>query len=232
MTITRAVDDGIATITLDDGKVNALDTDVLAALDTALDECADDRAVVLCGRDGVFSAGLDRTLLDAPRQQLVALSTALTRTAMRLWLAPRPVVAAATGHAVAAGVILAMVCDHAVAAEGDYRWGLNETAIGLPLPEWVIDLARTNVRADRLDGLALSGRLVGPADAVDVGFADELAPPDAVVTRARQRAAALADLPVAVYATTKRRLRGRVADAALAAADRDPAAMLMVAPDA
>ena len=215
MTVTRTVEDGIAVVTLDDGKVNALDVDVFTALDRALDACADDSAVVLCGRDGVFSAGLDRALLSAPTRVLRKLATAMTRTTMRLWNEPRPVVAAVTGHAIAAGTILALACDHVVAADGDARWGLNETALGLVLPPWVVDLARSTVRADRLEGLVLPGRIVGVREALEVGFADELAPAADVRTRAVARAAALAELPRAVYAANKRRLRGAAADAAL-----------------
>lgn len=217
MTITRDVTDGIAMVRIDDGKVNAFGVAAFAELDRVLDACADDRAVVLCGRPGVFTAGLDRAVLDAPADEVARLAVALTHSTMRLWLEPRPVVAAVTGHAIAAGTILAMACDHAVAADGDYRWGLNETAIGLLLPQWVVDLARANLRADWVDRLVLPGRLVDPGTAVEVGYADELAEPDAVVGRARDRAVELAALPRVVYAANKRRLRGVAADAALAA---------------
>lgn len=221
MTITRTVEDGIAVVTLDDGKVNALDVERFAALDRALDGCADDRAVVLCGREGVFSAGLDRAVLGASPDDIAALAVALTRTTMRLWTEPRPVVAAVTGHAIAAGTILALACDHAIAAAGDFRWGLNETAIGLVLPQWVVDLARSNVRADRFEGLLLPGRLVGPDEALEVGFADEVAPAGEVRDLALRRAAALAGLHRQVYAANKRRLRGTAAQEALTALERD-----------
>lgn len=222
MTITRAVDDGIAVVTLDDGKVNAFDVDRFAELDRALDECADDRAVVLCGREGVFSAGLDLGVLSATPDEVVALAVALTRTALRVWTEPRPMVAAVTGHAIAAGTILALACDHAVAADGDYRWGLNETALGLVLPRWVIALARSNVRADRLERLLLPGRLVGPGEAFEAGFADEVAPPGEVRERALAHASALAGLDRGVYAANKGRLRGEAAAAALAELEREP----------
>ncbi|CAN5747290.1 crotonase/enoyl-CoA hydratase family protein [soil metagenome] len=225
MTITREVDDGIAVLTLDDGKVNAFDVDRFAELDAALDDCVDDAAVVLCGRDGVFSAGLDRELLSAPREELTELAVALTRTTMRLWTEPRPVVAAATGHAIAAGTILALACDHAIAAAGDYRWGLNETAIGLVLPQWVIALARTNVRADRLDGLILPGRLVGTDEALEVGYIDEIAPADEVRDRAIAHATALTELSRHVYAANKQRLRGAAAEAGMTEIVEQPPAL-------
>jgi enoyl-CoA hydratase len=220
MEITRNVTDGVALLRLDDGKVNALDVAAFAAIDEALDACADDRAVVLAGRDGVFSAGLDRRLLDGSADVLRDLAVALTRTTMRLWTEPRPVVAAATGHAIAAGTILALACDHVVAADGDFRWGLNETAIGLVLPQWVVDLARANLRADRVERLLLPGRLVAAREAVDVGFADELAPAAEVVDRAIGRAVGLAELSRDVYAANKRRLRAAAAEAALVELER------------
>lgn len=222
MTITRDVDGGVTVLTLDDGKVNALDVDAFAALDTALDTCADDAAVVVCGREGVLSAGLNRAWLDGPIADLQRLAAALTRTAMRLWIEPRPVVMAATGHAIAAGTILALACDHVIAADGDYRWGLNETALGLVLPQWVVDMARSRLRADRVEGLLLPGRLVGPHEALDVGFVDELVPADVVRSRAVAHAAALTELRRDVYAANKRRLRGAAVDAALAALEATP----------
>jgi enoyl-CoA hydratase len=214
--IERVVDnDGIAILTLDDGKVNAFHVGFFDALDAAFDTCADDAAVVLVGRPGCFSAGLDVKLLAAlDGGDLRTLLTRFGESMLRVWLEPRPVVAAATGHAIAGGTILAMASDHAVAADGDFRWGLNETAIGLALPEWIIALARANVRPDRLEGLALAGALVDPATAVEVGYASALAPPDAVRAAAVERARRLAALPRAAYAATKQRLRAAAAQAA------------------
>src|SRR5690606_21396079 len=124
-------------------------------------------------------------------------------------------VAAVTGHAVAGGTFLAMACDHAVAADGDFRWGLIETTIGFPMPQWGIAVARANVRADRVEDLILPGRTTSPAEAVEVGFADELADASEVVALAQERARELAELDRATYAETKRRLRGPIAEALL-----------------
>lgn len=223
MTITRTVDDdGIATLRMDDGKANAFDTDVFAEVDARMDECRDDAAIVFTGREGMFSAGLNvKVLQTAGDDDIAGLLVAFARTMFRVWLEPRPVVAAATGHAVAAGTILAMACDHVVAADGDYRWGLTETTIGFPLPRWVIALARANMPADRLDDLLLPGTVVGPQEAVAAGFADVVAPLDDVVARAHTRARELGALPRAVYAATKQRLREDTAQQALAGAPGD-----------
>jgi enoyl-CoA hydratase len=220
--ITREVEEGVAVLTMDDGRVNAFDLDVFAELDRAFDASADDDAVVIAGRDGMFSAGLNTkvmAVLDVGG--MTELLAAFGRTMLRIWLEPRPVVAAVTGHAVAGGTILAMATDHAIAAEGDFRWGLTETTIGFVMPEWILAIARGNVAADRLDDLILPGAMVSPSEAVAVGFADALAPPGEVRAAAVARARELAALPRATYAATKRRLRGPAAEAVLADLEAD-----------
>lgn len=223
MAITRTTDaHGVTTLLMDDGKVNALDVGTFRALDAAFDACADDAAVVLAGREGIFSAGLNMRLVpNLDQDGLAELLVTFARTVHRIWLEPRPVVAAVTGHAIAGGTILPLACDHVIAAEGDFRWGLTETTIGFVMPGWVIALARGNVRADRLDDLILPGAMIGPEQAVECGFADALAPADKVVELALARARELATLSRPVYAATKRRLRGPASEAALADLARD-----------
>lgn len=220
-------DDGLVTLTLDDGKLNALDVDVFREIDEAVSGAAEAPAVVLAGREGVFTAGLNTKMLpELDAAGFTELLSVFGRTMMRLWTHPAPLVAACTGHAIAAGTMLAMVCDQAVAAEGDYRWGLTETRIGFVLPDFAIALARGNVRADRVDDLLVPGAMVGPTVAVEVGFADELAPPAEVVGRAQEKARELMELPKAAYAQQKRRLRGEVADRVLADLDADIAGLV------
>jgi enoyl-CoA hydratase len=225
--ITATRDGAVTTLVLDDGKVNAMDQVFFGELGAALDGRDPGTAVVIAGRENVLSAGLNtKTLATIDDDGLVDLLAVFGRTMVRVWLEPRPVVVAATGHAVAGGTILALAADHVVAAAGDYRWGLIETTIGLALPEWVIALARASVRSDRFEDLALPGSTVSPDAAVEAGFADVLAPPADVVPLAQQRAAELAQLPAAAYAETKRRLRGAAATAALDRIEEDLRALV------
>jgi enoyl-CoA hydratase len=213
--------DDVVVVTLDDGKVNAFDVPFFTELDAAMDEHAD-RALVIAGREGMLSAGLNvKTMAALDIDGLTDLLVRFGRTMHRIWLEPRPVVVAATGHAIAGGTILAMCADHAVAAEGSYGWGLTETTIGFPLPDWIVAIARGNVRADKLDDLLLAGTTVTPAAAVAVGFADVAVAPEAVVDTALGRARELAQLPRAAYAETKRRLREPASTASLADVEAD-----------
>lgn len=227
MRITTAPDgDDVLVVTLDDGKANAFDVALFAELEEALD--ADrDRAVVIAGREGMFSAGLNtKVMAGLDDDGMTELLVTFGRTMHRVWLEPRPMVAAATGHAIAGGTILAMCADHAVAAEGAFGWGLTETTIGFPLPSWIIAILRGNVRADRLDDLVLPGTTVSPAAAVAVGFADVAVAPDGVLDTALSRAHELARLPRNAYAETKQRLRGPASEAALADVEADVRGLL------
>lgn len=222
------LDDGVLVITMDDGAKNALDVDGFAMLTGAFEDAgADATAIVLAGREGIFSAGLDiKFLARATKDELHELLVVFGECLMRIWTEPRPVVAAATGHAIAAGTMLAMACDHAIAADGDFRWGLTETRIDFVMPGFGLALARANVRSDRVEDLILPGAIIDPATAVEVGYADELAVPDQVVERALAHARSLAELPAGAYAGTKRRLREAAARSVRADLDEDITALL------
>jgi enoyl-CoA hydratase len=208
-------------ITLDDGDKNALVPETFQAIVAALDEATGTSAVVLTGRPGILTAGLNVKWMAANgRHGVHRLLVEFGGCVMRLWTDPRPTVCAATGHAIAAGTMFGMACDHAIAAEDGY-WGLTETRIDFEIPDFGIALARANMRGDRVEDLLLPGLRVDAAQAVEVGFADELAPADEVFDRALARAAELAELPARAYGGTKQRLRRPVADPIIEAMEDD-----------
>ncbi len=226
MQVTTEIEDGIAVITIDDGGRNALTVDRLTQITEAIDACDTAAAIVLTGRPGAFTAGLDlKVLRDGTREDVAVLVAALGRLAIRIWTEPRPVIVAATGHSLAAGTVIALAADHAVAERGNYAWGLTETQVGLVLPRYVIALARANVRNDLLEDLLIPGKRLTPEDAVVAGLADHVASPDDVLPRARAKAAELAALPLLAYGGTKLRLRGAVARKLLDTLDADCAAV-------
>ena len=231
MGIRRQVDDGVLTVTMDDGAKNALTPEVFDGLIAALDEDTDARAVVLTGRDDILTAGLDIKWMAANgRDGVEHLLVRFGECLMRWWTEPRPTVCGAAGHAIAAGSMLAMACDHAVAGEGGW-WGLTETRIDFEIPDFGIALARANLRADRLEDLLLPGARIDAATAVEAGFADELLPPHEVLARAQAHAAELAALPARAYAGTKHRLRGDRAARVLDGLSDDIAALTAHLPD-
>jgi enoyl-CoA hydratase/carnithine racemase len=218
--------EGIARIILDDGKVNAIQDELLSQLDVALDTAERDpdlRAVVLAGRDGFFSAGMDLKLLPTLGEaELRRTLLHLAQTTTRLFMFPKPCVAAVTGHAIAGGAVLALCCDLRMVAEGNHRIGLSEVAIGIALPAFVVGFGAATIPAPMLAPMLLHGALLEPAEALRTGIVHELHPPWELIERATQKALKLAELGSPAYAITKQRLRGAQAQAAL---DQMPAEM-------
>jgi enoyl-CoA hydratase len=212
MTTTRTryqLTDGIATITMDDGKVNAvapeMSAEVLGHFDRA--EAEEAKVVVLCGRERTLSAGFDLKVEPAGWPAMMA---AGARLSARMLAFPRPVVAACPGNAIAMGAFLLLCADHRVGATGDGRIGLNEVAIGLTIPWFAIEIARHRLPRPAFDRCAVTGVLLGPEEARAAGFLDEVVPAEELNAAAQAAAQQLATIDAAAHAATKLRVRREV----------------------
>ena len=229
--ISYRVDDEIATITIDDGKVNVLSLPLLTELNAALDRAEQDQAVViLAGRQGVFSAGFDLPVLRAGGPDALAMLRAGFETAARLLAFPRPVVIACTGHAVAMGVFLLLSGDFRVGATGPFKITANEVAIGVTMPRAAVEICRQRLTPAHFNRAVIIAETFSPADAVAAGFLDRTAEASEVHEVARGVAAQLAALDRDAHAATKRRARGQALDAIRVAIDADMAAHPLWAP--
>ncbi len=211
-TITYAVRDNVAEIALDDGKVNAMSLPFFEGLNAALDRAEREKpgAVVIAGRAGVFSAGLNLKLLPTlPPDELRTTMLAFGRTMLRVFTFPIPTVAAVTGHAIAGGAMLMFACDLRHVADGPFRIHLNEVAIGLALPSWAIALAHSAIPTRWHTEAILHARMYAPAEALERGIVDATAPPERLLEQARGAAASLAPLDQTAYAISKKRHRAR-----------------------
>ena len=191
--VTYMLEGGVARITVDDGKVNALSSALQAAIWHALDRAAGDgaAAVVLAGRDGVFSGGFDLAVFRAGDAAAAAeMVGGGFRLAERLLSLPVPVVVACTGHAIAAGLFLVLSADHRVGAGGPFRLVANEVAIGLTMPRAAVALLRQRLTPAAFNSAVTMATTFDPEAAVRVGMLDELVAPEAVVARAVEVAAA------------------------------------------
>ena len=220
---TFEVDDGVAVLRLDDGKANAVNYEILAAVDSAVSDAEQDaRALVIAGREGRFSAGFDLGLVGQGPPAARALVAAGARTAMRIYGARVPVVAACTGHAIAFGAIMLLSSDVRLGADASAKIGLNEVSIGMPLPVFAVELARDRLSPRCFTAATALATLYSPADAVDAGYLDELAPPDELMDAAVERAKALGDyLRPAGFALTRRNARQATIDHILETLDED-----------
>jgi enoyl-CoA hydratase len=208
------LDDGVAVVTMDDGKANAVSPAVLDTLGDALDRAAADgaRAFVLAGRPGKFSAGFDLATMTSGVEPMRALVEAGARFMMRLYGLGIPTVAACTGHALAGGALLLLSCDHRVGGTNPAKIGLNEVAIGMGLPIFAVELARDRLAPAEFQPATMQARLYDPAGAVTAGYLDRTVADDEVVTEAIADARRLAELRTGAYAGTKAHVRRRTID--------------------
>lgn len=221
------LDDGVAVITLDDGKANAITPDILERLSALLDRAlADDaRAVVLAGRDGRFSAGFDLPTMTSGTEAMQALVKQGAEFYMKLYGYPLPTIAACTGHALAGGAILLLSADHRVGADVPAKIGMNEVAIGMGLPIFAVELARDRLNPTQFGAATMAARIYDPAGATAAGYLDRVVPAESVVAEAIADARQLAQLKTGAYSLTKRQTRQRSIDYILATLDDDIAAL-------
>jgi enoyl-CoA hydratase len=206
------VTDRVATVVMDDGKVNALSPTMLAQIGAALDHADNDDAgaVVLGGRPGRFSGGFDLAVLRAGGDDAEAMVRGGFELAERLLAFPRPVVVACTGHAIAMGSFLLCAGDHRIGAAGEFKIQANEVAIGLTMPHAAIALLRYRLTPAAFDRAVGLSAMFSPTDAISAGWLDELVAPDDVMPSALALATALTALDPAAHTGSKRRARATV----------------------
>ena len=196
--------DGVATITMDDGKVNALSLSMLAAVNEALDQALDDAAIViLAGRPGIFSGGFDLKVLGgggADAGQLLDDGFLLT---LRLLEHPFPVVIACTGHAIAMGSFLLMSADYRIGIEGPYRLVANEVAIGLTMPQAAIEICRQRLTPADFQRAVMLAETYTPSGGVAAGFLDRVVGEADLMHEATLLAKHFATLDSHAHAATK-----------------------------
>jgi enoyl-CoA hydratase len=199
----------IATITMDDGGVNALSVPMLRAVHAAFDQAERDRAVVvLTGRERCFSAGFDLKVFAGGGEPVLEMLHLGATLAERVLSFPTPVVVACTGHAVAAGAFLPLSADARLGADGPFQIGLSEVRIGLTVPWFAIEIARQRLHPAHFDRAVVCATMYSPSEAVAAGFLDRVLAPGKLCEASHQTAAALAELDPAAHAATKLRARG------------------------
>lgn len=198
----------IAMLHLDDGKANAVSHAYVDAMNAGLDRAEQEAAaVVITGREGVFSAGFDLKELQKGEAERTALVAKGAHMLLRLFTHPQPIVAASAGHAVAAGALVLLAADTRIGASGEAKYGLNETAIGMSLPPFGMELALCRLTKTAQTAAILQSTLYSPDGAQEVGYLDEVVAGEALLDRAMEQAAALAQLSGEAYAANKLNVR-------------------------
>jgi enoyl-CoA hydratase len=202
--------DGVRVVALARPPVNAVDLPFADAIGAALEAAAADagcRALVLAGGPPSFCAGVDVKAVPgydaAARAEMIR---RINRTIRALYGMPKPTVAAVGGHAIGAGLVVALACDFRLVADGPHRLGLTEVAAGIPYPAAPLAVVRAELDRHTARDLVLSGRIFGPADPVAARVFDAVLPAERLVDAAVERARDAAGLPA--YAVVKRQLKG------------------------
>ncbi|MGH7805522.1 MAG: crotonase/enoyl-CoA hydratase family protein [Candidatus Binatia bacterium] len=222
--VTTEIEDSIAMITMDDGKVNALSPRMQRAIHAALDQAeAAGAVVVVAGREGRFSGGFDLAVLTAGGADAAGMVRGGFEIAARLLSFPRPVVVACTGHAIAMGAFLLLAGDHRIGAAGAHRIVANEVAIGLTLPRAAIAICRERLNPAVFTRATLLAEPFSPEEAVAAGFLDRAVPAAEVRATAKSVAAGLAKLDMTAHAASKLRARAEFLASFRAAIEADDA---------
>jgi enoyl-CoA hydratase len=214
MSATVEIVNDIALIRMDDNKANAINFEMIAALNAALDTAeAEAKAVVLTGREGRFSGGFDlNAFASLGPNGVYKLLDAGAELLLRLYGGPLPLVAACTGHAIAMGVFILHACDTRIGTAGDYKIGANEAITGMNLPIFAMELARDRLHPSHLTRAMVQGFIYNPEGAVEAGYLDMLAPANEVEAKALAVAGQLAQLPAPAYAWNKKAIRKATLD--------------------
>lgn len=205
MQVNFEINEGIALIALDDGKKNAITPAAAEQILAALKEAeADADAIVLAGRPGAFCAGFElATMTSGDMQAIEKLSKAGAEILLTLYGTGKPLVAACTGHAFTIGALWLLACDTRIGEEGNYKFAMNETVMGMVLPDWAMEPLKARVNPMKFLPVVTQSVTLDPAGAVDAGFLDRLVPEGAAIDAAVELAAELARLPAKAYAGNK-----------------------------
>lgn len=218
-------DGAVATITMDDGKVNVLSSAMLGEINAALDRAeAQASVVVLGGRAGVFSAGFDLPVLRDGGEAAGSMLRAGFDLAERLLSFPVPVVIACSGHAIAMGAFLVLSGDYRIGAAGPYKITANEVAIGLTMPRAAVEICRQRLSPAHFNRATIIAEVFSPAGAADAGFLDQVVEGAELDRAVRSAAGELAQLDLAAHGATKLRARKAALAAVHEAIELDSAA--------
>lgn len=214
--------DGIATLRMDDGKGNAWGFGMMDAIDAGLDRALTDQAVVvLTGRRGLFSGGMDLGVYRQGGEHVVQMMGAGARLLRRLLEFPRPIMAAVSGHAVGMGATCLLACDFRLAVADGALIQTNEVQMGAPMPYTALALGRARLSTPHVNLSMLAAAAYTPSDALIAGYLDALAAADDFEASTAACAQRLLKLEAKAFADTKRRLNEPLLAAIAETAVRD-----------
>lgn len=218
-------EDGIATLTLCNGKVNAISPDLIGAFNAALDRAEQDRAVVvITGTPGILSGGYDLKVMTTGPANAIALVTMGSKLTRRMLSHPYPIIVACPGHAIAKGAFLLLAADYRIGVDGPFNICLNEVQIGMTMHHAGIELARDRLRKSAFHRSVINAEPFTPQGAVDAGFLDKVVAAEDLHATALATAQQMKKLNMVAHRNTKLKVRKGLLEALDKAIELDSAA--------
>ena len=226
--VTYSLEDGIATLTLNNGKVNAFSHELIAEFNRGLDQAeAAGAVVIVTGQPGILSGGYDLKVMMAGPQAAIDLVSAGSTLVRRMLAHPQPIIVACPGHAVAKGAFVLLSSDYRIGVEGPFTIGLNEVKIGMTMHHVGIAIARDRLTNPAFQRAVINAEMFTPQAAVAAGFLDQVVAPEQLMATALEVAQQLKKLNMTAHKATKRKVRKALLDALDAAILLDKSISLM-----
>ena len=197
--------DDISIITLDDGKANVFSPKMIQDVNECLDKVpTESGALIITGRDGMFSAGFDLKIISSgDMQATMDMSLSGFKLLSRIFSFPRPIVAACSGHGIALGTFLLCCCDYRIGVKGDYMIGANEMRTNMVIPIPILELISHRVTASHKYRAILGAEMYSIQDGVEAGLIDEIVDSKDLMEAAMLKAKDLASMGHPSYTLTK-----------------------------
>ncbi len=196
----------ISVIKLDDGKANAFSYEMLIQINNLLEKVSrDSGALVITGREGLFSGGFDlKTFATGDMEKVSKMVQLGYRLLLELFSFERPVIAAVSGHSIALGLFIACSADYRIAIDGEYVCQANEVRNNMDIPTPIMEILKARVNKNYFYPAILHSDPFSVQDSIAVGYIDEVVAEQDFMNRVIEKATELASLPHPFYANTKK----------------------------
>jgi enoyl-CoA hydratase len=226
--VAYSLEDGIATLTLNNGKVNAFSHELIAQFNSGLDQAQAAAAVVIVtGQPGILSGGYDLKVMMSGPQNAIDLVAAGSTLARRMLAHPQPIIVACPGHAVAKGAFVLLSADYRIGVEGSFTIGLNEVKIGMTMHHVGITIAQDRLTKPAFQRAVINAEMFTPQGAVAAGFLDQVVAPEQLMATAMEVAQQMKKLNMTAHRNTKLKVRKALLETLDAAITLDKTISLM-----
>jgi enoyl-CoA hydratase len=202
---TLIIENNISIITLDDGKANVFSPKMIQDVNDCLDQVpTQNGALIITGRDGMFSAGFDLKIISAGEMSAITeMTTNGFKLLSRIFSFPRPVLGACSGHGIALGTFLLCCCDYRIGVKGEFMIGANEMRTNMVIPTPILELIKFRVSNGHKYRAILGAEMYSIEDGIEAGLIDEVVEPENLMEASMHKIKDLASMGHPSYTLTK-----------------------------